>query len=150
MTQQIVFRNKKGLTLVEVLISLVVLLIVFLALMQTALVAIDSNMRNVLRDEAINIAEMRVEEARNLVFTFSADTLLSDAAPIAGCPTGFPANGILVEREIRNIPSFDFCTNRTVASIDAENKRVNIRVDWSWKGESFTHTISTIIRRQSA
>ena len=42
--------TEAGFTLVEVMIALVVLLLVFLALMQTALVSIDSNMKNNLRD----------------------------------------------------------------------------------------------------
>ncbi len=36
--------------------------------MQTALVSIDSNMINVLRDEAVSIAEMRMNELRNRPF----------------------------------------------------------------------------------
>lgn len=48
--------NKEGMTLVEVLIAMVVLLLVSLALMQTALVSIDANMRNVLRDESVSVA----------------------------------------------------------------------------------------------
>ncbi len=47
------------------MIALVVLLVVSLALMQTALVSIDANMTNILRDEAVGIAEMRMNEARN-------------------------------------------------------------------------------------
>lgn len=53
---QIAMPNKEGMTLVEVLIAMVVLLLVSLALMQTALVSIDANMRNVLRDEAVSVA----------------------------------------------------------------------------------------------
>ncbi|MEK6691226.1 MAG: type II secretion system protein [Nitrospirota bacterium] len=48
--------KSQGLTLVEVLIAMVILLLVSLALMQTALVSIDANMRNVLRDEAVSVA----------------------------------------------------------------------------------------------
>jgi type IV pilus assembly protein PilV len=65
---QTVLLNKKGLTLVEVMIALVVLLLVFLALMQTALVSIDSNMINALRDEAVNIAEEKMNDERNKTF----------------------------------------------------------------------------------
>ncbi len=50
------------------MIAFVVLLFVFLALMQTALVSIDSNMRNVLRDEAVRVAEERMNAHRNVPF----------------------------------------------------------------------------------
>lgn len=72
---QTVLLNKKGLTLIEVMVALVVLLLVFLALMQTALVSIDSNMINVLRDEAVNIAEEQMSNQRNLSTPFSLTLL---------------------------------------------------------------------------
>ena len=62
--------NKKGMTLIEVMIALVILLIVMLALMQTVTLGINSNVSNLLRDEATNIAELRITELRN--------TLLAD------------------------------------------------------------------------
>ena len=66
--EQIVKLNKRGMSLVEVMIALLVMLLVFFALMQTALVGIDSNMLNSLRSEAVNVAEMRMNEARNEPF----------------------------------------------------------------------------------
>ena len=61
---QTVLVDKKGLTLIEVMVALIVLLLVFLALMQTALLSIDSNMINVLRDEAVNIAEEQMSDCK--------------------------------------------------------------------------------------
>lgn len=154
-----VLLNNKGLTLVELMIALVILLLVSLALMQTALVGIDSNMRNVLRDEAVRIAEMRMEQARNLTFTQSSTNLISDTGLLAGdCPTGFPATGVLVERDVRSVDDFNFCTNMTVQEIggdavlatpDSDNRRVNITVGWRWQGADYRHAISTVIRKKS-
>ena len=124
--------NEKGLTLVEVMIALVVLLIVSLALMQTALVSIDSNMTNVLRDEAVNIAEMRMNEARNIPF----DNL------VAG------ASGETVLRNFRNIANFQYTVTRTVTDLNSDNKQLEIRVTWNWKGNPIPpHIITTIVRR---
>lgn len=147
--------NKKGFTLVEVMIALVVVLVVFLALMQTALVGIDSNMINVLRDEAVRIAEQRMEGARNLPFA----SVVSDTGSLAGydCPGGFSSTGVPIERDVRNILGFDFCTNLTCqelgedgncATDDADNKQINITVGWRWKDNPYTHSISSILRRQ--
>ena len=103
-------KEKKGLTLVEVLIAMVILLLVSLALMQTALVSIDANMRNVLRDEAVSVAEMRMDEARNTAF----DSLASDSTPLPSgvdCPATFTdgsANGQRIQRNIRNVSNKDF------------------------------------------
>lgn len=144
-----------GFTLVEVMIALVVLLLVFLALMQTALVSIDANMKNNLRDEAANIAAMRMEQARNLKFTLSTDNLASDATAftageLPNCSATLAAliNGVVVQRNIRNITA-NFCTNRTVTVIESNNtKRVIIRVGWKWRDEDYNHNISTIVRIQ--
>ena len=136
---QTVLLNKKGLTLVEVMIALVVLLLVFLALMQTALVSIDSNMINALRDEAVNIAEEKMNEERNKTF----DNIISSAA-------------VDVSRNVRNIPSatLNYKAARTVTLLNADSKQVVITVTWDWKdktaanGTEYKHTISTILRKQ--
>jgi len=151
-----------GFTLVEVMVALIIMLIVFLALMQTALVGIDSNMVNVLRSEAVNIAEIRMNEARNIPFT----SILSDSSsPLSdyldggctsGCndcpPTGF-STGECWCRGVRSISSFKFCTNLTCtefggdgncATDDADNKQINITVGWRWKENPYTHSITTI------
>ena len=150
-----VVRDKKGLTLVEVMIALVIVLLVFLALMQTALVSIDSNMRNILRDEATNIAEQRMNEARDLQFNQTVDNLVSDTVSLsadgcvsADCPTGFSTTGDCVPRDVRSISGFKFCTNRTVPVLNTDTKQVTITVGWKWKGENYTHSISTIVRKR--
>jgi Tfp pilus assembly protein PilV len=148
--------NKTGLTLVEVMIALIVVLVVFLALMQTALVSISSNMINILRDEAVSIAEMRMNEARALPFTQTVDSLVGDGTDSSLtatiCPANFVTNfgttGLRVSRNLRNISNFDFCTNRDVNTLNTDNKQVSITVGWKWKGEDYTHSISTILRRQ--
>ncbi len=148
--------NKKGLTLVEVLISMTVLLLVSLALMQTALVSIDSNMGNLLRDEAVSIAEMRMKEARNLQFTKTVDNLVSDNTDTdlsgANCPANFVStfgtSGRLIRRDFKNITNFDFCTNMTVTSLNTDNKQIDITVAWVWKGESYNQTTTTIRGRE--
>ena len=127
--------NKKGLTLVEVMIALVVLLIVSLALMQTALVSINSNMTNILRDEAVNIAEMRMNEARNMPFNSLVGTVNTP-----------------VMRNFRNA-AIQYTVTRTVTNLNTDNKQVNITVTWDWKentvanGNPLTHSITSIVRR---
>jgi Tfp pilus assembly protein PilV len=152
--QRIVLRSNTGLTLVEVIIALVIALLVFLALMQTALVGIEVNMRNVLRDEAVNIAEMRLEAMRNLPFT----SIASDTGSLSAydCPTGFSSTGVPVERNIKNITGFDFCTSMVCtefggdgncATSDTDNKQVAVSVGWKWKGENYTHSVTTVRKR---
>jgi len=127
-------QDKKGLTLVEVLIAMTVLLLVSLAMMQTALLSIDSNMVNLLRDEAVNIAELRMSEARNTSF----DGLT------AGSSTA------TVNRNFRKIATVPFSVTRTVTDLNTDNKQITITVTWEWKektvanGNPYTHTITSI------
>lgn len=142
-----VLKNNKGLTLIEVLIAMVVFLLVSLAMMQTALVGVDANSRNILRDEAVNIAEMRMNEARNMPFA----SLVSDAADVP------------ITRNVRNIPGgITFNTSIVVTELDGDNvlatddsntKQINVTTTWEWRdntvanGNPYTHRISTIRKR---
>jgi hypothetical protein len=116
------------------MISFVILLFVFLALMQTALVSIDSNARNLLRDEAVNFAEERMSELRNTPF--------DDAALNAGAAQADATD----TREFREIDLI-FTSTKTITDLDLDNKQIAIRVTWAWKGQNFTHDITTIMRR---
>lgn len=140
-------RNNKGFTLVEVMIALTILLFVFLALMQTALVSIDSNMRNLLRDEAIAIAEERMSQARNITLaSLVSDNGWTGPAAAGICPANFAVfggNGVLVQRNFRNVANFNFCTNMNVVTA-GNGRQVTIAVWWQWKDEQLNHTISTL------
>ena len=145
--------NKKGMTLVEVMIAMLLSLVIFLALMQTSLISIDQNMRSSLRDEAVRIAEMRMDQTRNILFTATTDNLTgsSDTGSLAGqgCPAVFtPTTGVIVNRPVRNIQNFTFCTNRAVTTAATDLRQVVITVGWTWKGQGYTHAVSSAIRRQ--
>ncbi len=150
-----------GLTLVEVMIALIIMLLVFFALMQTALVGIDSNMINSLRSEAVNIAEMRMNEVRNDPFVSvvsDPNDLSAGGCASADCPTGFSAKGECFPMDVRSISGFKFCTNLACTElggdgncatddVNVDNKQVNITVGWKWKGENYTHRITTVRTR---
>jgi len=154
-----VSRNERGLTLVEVMVALVLFLFVFLALMQTALVSIESNMNAALREEAVKIAEERMNDARGRAFNSTYDTLTgaagatdTGALTAANCPSAaFRAahpNGRSVQRNIRSIQNFPFCTSLTVQyTVDNPYATVNISIGWQWKGNDYTHNVSTLIKK---
>jgi prepilin-type N-terminal cleavage/methylation domain-containing protein len=122
----IAFRNNRGLTLVEVMIALLVALVIFLALMQTALIGIDANMRNVLRDEAVSVAADMMDLERNKAFS----SVVSETPPP-------------VYRQVRNV-NVPFYEDIFITDLDANNKIINVRVTWQWKGDNYSHSISTI------
>jgi prepilin-type N-terminal cleavage/methylation domain-containing protein len=137
-----VFINNKGVTLVEVMISLVIFLIVFMGLMQTALLSIDGNVRNVERDEAIMIANGELDNLKNIPFN---DPLLNAATTCR-----------IVSRDFRNI-SKQYKVCDIIANLDAgvNTKSIQVVVGWNHKNETavqsptdreFQHSITTLRR----
>lgn len=148
---QSALQNKKGATLIEVMIALLLFLIVSLALMQTSLISLENNLKNELRDEAVRIASERMEEARNIAF----DNLLSDSTPgdnfeIPACkkpPVNDPNNyPIKITRKIRNA-DIDFGSRRTVRPLGPDSKEITILVRWQYRNTCYSHSISSIRKK---
>mgnify|MGYP001561987662 CR=1 FL=1 len=125
-----VLHNVKGVTLIEILVSLVLTAIVFGGLLQTSLLVVNNNMENLLRDEAVSIAEERMNQARNTPFA----SLISETADVP------------VVRDFRGITGFRFNTRITIVNIDANNKQVAVSVTWTRRGVTYNHNITTLVR----
>ena len=147
-------KTKEGLTLVEVIVALTIFLIVFLGIMQVALLSIDHNIHNILRDESVSLAGATMEEVRSKPF----DKVVSDTTSITGadCPTTF-TTGTVIQRNIRNMTK-PFCVNVSCHDLDNDrdcvvddstcnSKQLNVRVAWKWKGEDYLQTVTTLRRR---
>lgn len=118
--------RQRGMSLIEVLVAMSVMLFVFLALMQTALISIDANMTNVLRDEGLIVAEAAMNEARNTPF-----------------PNLVTTNSV-AQRNLRGITNFRFTRTTTVTDLNTENKQVVVSVTWRWKDEDYSQSLSTL------
>ena len=137
--------NKKhdaGVTLVEVLIAMVILLVVYLGLIQASLLIVDNNTRNEVRDEAIRIAADSMNTIRGLSFDNilacdenTAGTGCGNIDPILD-PNAAPALGgpyipprAIVTRTVRNSKVIYNITT-TVVILDIENKQVTVTVSY--------------------
>jgi type IV pilus assembly protein PilV len=120
-------------SLVEVLVSLVIVFIVFLGLSASGLVVLDENIKNELRDEAVSVADQAVQDARRKLF----DNLAT-----------LPADNVL--RQVRNV-NRPFTVTRTVTDLDGDNRKVTIDVAWTriegGQTRSYSHQVVTIARR---
>jgi prepilin-type N-terminal cleavage/methylation domain-containing protein len=143
--------NKKGLTLVEVMIALVVLLFVSLAMMQTALVSIDANMQNALRTEAVSMTEKIVNDMRSLTYTQNfTDTRLNatgwtcvDSAD-SHCTDAVSHSE--EQRYVRNA-TIVFSQQKSIVDFGVGNKQVSVHVSWRWKGQPHDYYFTTMFRR---
>ena len=141
--------NKKGVTLVEVMIALVVLLLVFMGLLQAAILSIQSNTTNLMRDEMTRRTEEIASEAKN---TFTFDALVSDLADrsrdINSCknpPVSDAGNYVPLDIPVR-LTTIPCGSRRTVTPRGADTKQVQILVRCEFKNECYTQSFTTIMR----
>lgn len=141
---RIALQNKNGMTLIEVLIALLLLMVVALAVMQTALVGMNANLQNSLRDVAVNIADLRMDELRSMAtgtFFDGGTPAIGDLTVVAGYTEP------VISRNFRAYTE-NYTPSRTVSSINTDTKQVTITVTWSFRGQNYTHIATTIMRRQ--
>jgi len=125
-------------TLIEVLVALAIVFIVFLGMSSAGLVVLDQNIRNSQRDEAVSVAEMEMQEARNIPFATIANDNHIVYRQIRGLNVGYT-----VARTVAN-------PNGTTPPTDPNNRRVTINVTWSRivnnQTRTYNHTVLTIVR----
>jgi prepilin-type N-terminal cleavage/methylation domain-containing protein len=131
--EETVLLNKKGMTLIEIMFALVILLISSLALMQTATLGISMNVQNALRDEAVNVADMEMNYLRSQLY----DNIDSAATTTAAS---------------RNFRGFtvDYTITPSVQNIIAssqQSKQITVKVEWSYRNKDYKHEITTLLRK---
>jgi prepilin-type N-terminal cleavage/methylation domain-containing protein len=137
--------NKKGMTLIEIMIALLLLAVVSLAVMQTALVGMRTNLQNAERDEAVNIADQRLNELNSR----ATGTYFNGGTPTI--PGGDFTIGPYVEPTIsRNFRGFsvNYIPTRNVTKLNATTMQVTMAVSWVYSKQTFTHQVTTIMRKQ--
>ena len=131
-------KNKKGFTLIEVIIALFLLMIGLMALLYTASISITENLRNVLRDEAVNVAAQQMTFIRNTPF---AQIPVGTSQAI-----GLSSGTGTVSRSLRNTAvTYTVLTN--VALMTADSLSVQVIVSWSYKGTTVRHSVTTMLPR---
>jgi hypothetical protein len=113
-------------------VALVLTAVVFTGLLQTSLLVMNTNFINLLRDEAVSIAEQEMNRARNLPF----------AALVSGTTT------TTINRDFRGVISFPFQAATTVTNLDASNRQVTVAITWTRRGNDYNHNITTVVRQQ--
>jgi prepilin-type N-terminal cleavage/methylation domain-containing protein len=143
-----------GFTLVEMLIGMLIILVVILGLIQAALLSIDNNVRNLLRDEAVRISEQAM--TGELVDTGGTKHEGLKNLPVDNdhLPTGvWPM--FVVERDFRGLKkAYTVRVSVTNLAGSSAKKSLQVTVGWDHKNESppkaetgreFQHSITSIV-----
>jgi prepilin-type N-terminal cleavage/methylation domain-containing protein len=132
-------RDKKGMTLIEMMVALCIFSIVGIALTKMTLLSMRTNLQNAIRDEAVLVASERMDTFRALPLTASE---LSNTGGLLA------ADGI-VTRTIRN-GSVQFTRTRSIANITSGSyigaKLITVVVSWTLQGHTYSTGRQSILK----
>jgi len=126
----IVQRNKKGFTLIETLIAVSILTIAMLAILNTIVISFQYGMRNSIRNEAVKMAEKKMNELRNTAFTSLASSSSSET------------------RTFRNL-TVTYTQQWTVSVLSANSTAIDVSVSWTYMGQSYSHSTASIVSQDA-
>lgn len=127
-----VYLNKKGFSLIEVLVSLVILMVGLMGLLQATNVALEHNMRNHMRIEGVNLADQEMAQMLSRGF-LSISTSQTQTQPVTYIKT----------RQVMTVWK-NYSVVRTATAVSS-SKMVNFVISWGYKGARYNHRISSVI-----
>jgi prepilin-type N-terminal cleavage/methylation domain-containing protein len=138
---RIAISNKKGSTLIELMVAMGILAIVAVALMQSSIIVLQTSVQNEIRDESVRLAEQRMNELRSGPGGF-------DNADPSGLNLDLVGNFTYppVTRTIRNAP-VQFTLSKSIVSLEPNTKQVTVTVAWQFRNKQYNHSVMSIVRR---
>lgn len=120
-------QKNKGFTLVEVLVAIAFLTISMLAVLHALGLSVEHNMKNIIMDEAVLIADQKMNELRN---TPIASLTSSTQSPLL--------------RTFRNV-TISYNVNWIVQNFSADSRTIQVLVQWRWKNIDHQHSATSVV-----
>ena len=123
--------SEQGFTLIEFLVALVILNVGLLGLLQCINLAMDKNLENMFRTEAVMLADDRMMHKRT-------ESYASLAITASNPPK------ISLSRDTRGIFK-NYSVQEIINQVTPNSKEIIINVSWKKKNTNFSHSISSIV-----
>jgi type IV pilus assembly protein PilV len=130
---RVMISNNRAFTLIEFLVALVILSVGLLGLLKCIDLAMEKNLDNIYRTEAVMLADDRMMLIRSTSFASLATTAANPPK-------------ILLERGTRGIFR-NYSVQEIVTQSTPNSKEIVINVSWKKKGKSFFHSISSYVSK---
>ncbi|MCX5815605.1 MAG: prepilin-type N-terminal cleavage/methylation domain-containing protein [Proteobacteria bacterium] len=129
----IVQRNKKGFTLIETLIAVSILTIAMLAMLNTIVISFQYGLRNSIRNEAVKMAEKKMNELRNTTFSSLVSSTSTET------------------RTFRNL-TVTYTQQWTVSTLSTTSVAIDVKVSWFYppdSGKQYDHSTASIVSQDT-
>lgn len=124
--------NRAGFTLIEFLVAIVILMVGLLGLLQTVNYALSHNVGNQLRQEAIMLADERMNQEKSMPFALIPTT-----------PAPYEDSGT-VQRPMNNgFQNYSVVTRNS--DLTNQTKNIDVQVIWRYKGSRYVHSMSSLV-----
>jgi type IV pilus assembly protein PilV len=129
------FKNRKcqrqgGFTLIEVMVSIIILMVGLLGMFQAVNLALNKNLENQLRQKAVAVAEQQLNSLKGRAFS----NITGNTSSFVRVGTNSVFKNISVRRQITDL-----------AVTNSKTKQVSIRVWWNYRGRPYEHQTASAI-----
>lgn len=122
--------NRRGFTLIEVMVSIIILMVGLLGMFQAINLALDKNLENQLRQKGVAVAEQELNDLKGRTF----NNITGNTSGFVSVASGAVFKNISVQRQINDL-----------ATTDSKTKQVSIRVWWNYRGKPYEHQTASAI-----
>ncbi len=126
-----VMQNKSGFTLIEFLVSIVILMVGMLGLLQVVNLAFSQSTQNQIRNVAVAVVDE--EMAKEIAKGYENASTSTKAIP--------------VQREVLTVMK-NYSVVRTGSTLQ-NSKQINFEVRWRYKGSTYNHSASSVLTKNN-
>ena len=120
-----------GFTLIEVMVAMLITLVALLGLLQAVGMVTETNFKNQMRDEAVQVAEQQMNYLMSIT---DATRQASEAARFANWSVASTLRGINKKYRVAVLTK----------DTGSFSRQIDVRVVWTYKNTSTAHSVSSV------